>query len=182
MQASRYNVNQRVDVFQVYFDLEQYPLLAFRIQSPNSKEIGATYAARVRKMRQLPCTWLREELRVIAPQSFGQYDATALLHELQRMNLDGFDVVDDVVLEADWRPSANAIAQFVARGVLDLAKSHLREALKDERHNVSDVTIDREGLFKGVVVEGQPALQIHVHSPMGTSRSLNKGKLASKGC
>jgi hypothetical protein len=165
-------VNQTIDIYPISLDLTQYPLAAFRILSPNVKEIGATYAARVRKIRKLPCTWLHEELRIIAPQSFGQHDATTLLHELQRMKLDGFDVIDDVALAVDWQPSANAIAQFIARGVLDLARSYLRETLKQERLAVSDVTIDREGLFKGVVVEGQPALQIHVHSPMGTSRSL----------
>ncbi len=165
-------MKQSVDVFAITFNLDQYPLSAFRIQSPNAKEIGATYAARVRKIRQLPCAWLREESCLVVPATFTQEAATAMLHELQQMKLDGFDVVDDVVPIPGWEPLANAIAQFVARGVFDLAKSHLREVMKDERKTFSDVTIDRDAVFKGIVVEGQPALQIQVRSPMGTSRSL----------
>jgi Piwi domain len=167
-------MNHRVDVFGIGFNTDQYPLSAFKIKSSNERDIGAIYAARVRKIRQLPCAWSPEELRIIAPSSFGQPDATTLLHELQQMKLEGLDVVDDVELDRTWQPSANTIAQFVSRGVLDLARDHLREFLKDECSLVGSITLDRAGLFKGIVVDNQPALQIHIHSPMGTNQSLEK--------
>lgn len=166
------SLNTVVDVFPLSFDMLRFPIVAYVIKSENAQEIGATYAARVRKMRQMPCAWVRKEQRLITPKAFAPKDATTLLQELQGMKLDGFDFVEGIELDPNWQPSPNEITQFIVRGVFDAAKGVMAAALKDEVFSKGIITVEREPILKGVVVHGQPSVQIGIHSPMNSQQTL----------
>lgn len=161
-----------VDVFPIHFDLSQYPLAAYDLQAQNAIEIGGTLAARIRSIKHVPAAWIKTEKLLITPQSFSMQNVLEVVEELWTMELEGFDLVENVTLRNDWSPSAEAISQFVVRGILDFAKSTVKNILSKERFIVRNVIIDRSYELKGIVLHNQPALQITVNSPMSSSQKL----------
>lgn len=175
-----------VDIFPLSLDTTKLTINAYTLQSTNAYEIGATFAARVRKLRQVPCAWLKDEQRIVAPSNFALEDGLNLLQELQEMKLEGFDFVEGLEQVNGWTPSPNAIAQFIALGVFDQAKSAMAHVLKNEVFRKGIIAVEREPVLKGVVVHGQPALQIGIRSPMDSAQTLEefyrtRGQAALKG-
>jgi Piwi domain len=162
-----------VDVFPIDFDLAKFPLSAFRIQADNDVEIGATLAARVRKMRNIPCAWVRDERILVAAATLTHENLVSVVEELWNMQLEGFDLVNSVYQKQNWQLTSEAIAQFVAIGVLDEAKGVMKSALSKDTHKVKVVNVDREADLKGFSVDGKPVLQITLSSPMSSSTKLS---------
>lgn len=162
-----------VDVFPIYFDLQAFSLTAFQIKADNSNEIGATFAAQVRSRRRIPCAWVKNECVLIVPSTFSSKNANEVLHELWNAKIEGFDqviAIDDLV---GWQATAESVAQFVAIGMSDKAQNSIRPMLKTEKLTVKMINVERVADFKGVVVNGEPALQITVRSNMDSTVKLS---------
>ncbi len=162
-----------VDVFPIQFDLKAYPLAPLHIEADNRDEIGATFAAQVRTRRNVPCAWVKEEQILIAPVSFSSKSANEVLNELWNAKIEGFDQViriDDIV---GWQVTAESVAQFVAIGMADKAQAYVRNVLRSEKLSVKMIGVQRVADFKGIVVYGQPSLQITVRSEMDSTVKLS---------
>lgn len=161
-----------IDIFSLGFELDKYPLIAYKINAKNAGEVGAVLAARVRKMRNIPCAWVKNERILVAPTQLTQEILMSVVKELWEMRLEGFDLVLGVNQEESWQPSPNAIAQFVVKGILDDAKGNLKAALKAEEFKRKTIIVERQAKPKGTFVEDSPALQITVKSPMSSTQKL----------
>lgn len=165
-----------IDVFPIRFDLEHYPLIAYRIEAANPDEAGGVLAARVRKMSRIPAVWLRGQNCLITSAAFSLEKANALLGQLHQMALPALATLTAITPIPGVAITPAIIAQFVAEGILDLADSEdaVSDALRGDHVTVGkNVQITRQAQFKGLVLDGTtPALQITVRSTMSSQQSL----------
>lgn len=161
-----------VDVFPIYFDTDQYPLTAYNIVAENAVEVGAKFAYRVRKLRETPCAWIKGENILVVPQSFGYQDLRSMLQETWEMQLEDFGLIQDFQQQENWLPSANVLAEFVANAIFDDVKHLTKNPLGGKARTFGRVRVVRKPHLKGIVVDGTPALQITVTSPMSSTQTL----------
>jgi hypothetical protein len=146
-----------IDVFPIYFDLEKYPLTAYKINTNNPSEIGHSFAYQIRKNISHPSVWFAEDQILITPASVSEEQVKELLQDLWNSKTRGFGEVRSIG-STTWQPTPKAIAHFVARGILEDLK-------RTEKHFGRKPVVD----FKGVEVNGHPALQMSVRSPISST-------------
>jgi hypothetical protein len=157
-----------IDVFPIYFDLEKYPLTAYKINTNNPSEIGHSFAYQIRKNISHPSVWFAEDQILITPASVSEEQVKELLQDLWNSKTRGFGEVRSIG-STTWQPTPKAIAHFVARGILEDLKRTEKHFGRKPVHSIKGVIVQREVDFKGVEVNGHPALQMSVRSPISST-------------
>jgi hypothetical protein len=152
-----------IEVFPVR--TEAFPkLFAYRLdtQGGDVSTIGGKLAYRLR--RTFPGYWVWTSRRVVtdSPQ-----DATAMMcvvEDFWREQADVFGALQEVVEDPHWQPTAQAQADFVARGLLADLEIEIRGLLVPKAQDLGNVRVELVHELRGWVVTGQPAVSISVSS------------------
>ena len=161
-----------VDVYPINFNEENYPISAYTIDASNADKIGGTFASKVRSATNSPAVWVKSEKVIVVPSDTSSDQLNSVLKELWANKQDGFEHVNGIQSIENWVSTPDALAQFVAIGILGRSFSELKETLDKHKKRTNIVVSQRKADFKGIVVDNKPALQITVRTSMRSYEKL----------
>jgi len=164
-----------VDAFLITFDTHVYPLVAYGLKGGKAaSEQAGRLAFRVRKSLGIPCAWAWQGFRLVAASELTADRLQKLLEDLwANKELQGFEQITGVYPDPNWIPTASAIADFVVRGVLNNdADQVVRASLDGDAVRGRKLAIEKAASWRGIVVGGQPAVQVHIDSNLVSQQTL----------
>ncbi len=135
-------------------------LTAYRVITRNdsARKVGARLAAELREV--FPGEWVWVGGRILTDQAPNPVKLVMMLDQLKPHYRD----VEGLEEDFSWQPSADHLADFVARGPLLRLEDLLLEALAKTAYGIKKTRTQREYRIRTWTVDNQPALSITVVS------------------
>ncbi|MBK8032498.1 MAG: hypothetical protein IPO91_26845 [Chloroflexi bacterium] len=136
------------------------PLTAYRILTRNdsARKVGARLAAELREV--FPGDWVWVGGRILTDQAPNPVKLVMMLDQLKPH----FRDVEALEEDFAWQPTADHLADFVARGPLLRLEDRLIDALAKTAYGIKNTRTQREYRIRTWTVDNQPALSITVVS------------------
>lgn len=173
--------NKNLTVFAEFFPINQEalpPLFAYQLQLTGTRQnnnlatMGGKLAYRLR--REFGGHWVWTANRLVSdlpPKEEAEFKM--VLANLWNEQVAIFKSLQKVKPDEYWQPSPQALADFVARGLLADLDSDIRHLLTQDSLRLGKARLERVHEIRGWVVAGEPALSISVASRVVYLQDLN---------
>jgi hypothetical protein len=145
------------------------PLIAYKLdcRDDESSITGGKCAYRLR--RTFAGHWVWTGHRIITDNPRTSVEVERVIEALWQEQPDIFSNLQAIVQDPEWQPTAQAQADFVARGLLMGLEPEIRQGLAARAQDLGRVRVELAHEVRGWVVDGQPAVSLSI-----TSRLLSK--------
>lgn len=137
-------------------------LTAYRldINSGDFSAVGGKLAYRLK--RTFPGHWAWVGNRVVTDEPQPESNIMDVVTTLWAEQAETFRGLRRVSLERQWTPPAQAIAEFVARGLLSDYENEIRAKLSAKRQDLGNAYVERVYDIRGWEVGSEPAVSLSV--------------------
>ncbi|MFQ3566857.1 MAG: hypothetical protein SNJ59_07640 [Aggregatilineales bacterium] len=112
----------------------------------------------------LPGFWLWLAGRIVTDTPPNPVNLLMALDEARRALSEALQPVEQLEEDYGWKPTAETLAQFVARGPAAVLEAEIRAALAETTFAIKSMRIERDYRIRGWSVGGAPALALSVAS------------------
>lgn len=140
------------------------PLYAYRVVLAPGEiaKVGGKLAYRLRHL--FPGNWIWTYDRILTDLRPDPNMLAEAVDSIIRQDTKTFSAVVGLEEDAYWTPTAEALADFVARGPLDQLGEAMRAALAKTNFTLRNARVEREHRIKTWVVDDQPAVSFSIVS------------------
>lgn len=138
----------------------------------NPNTIGGKLAIRMKK--DLNGHWTYTSHRLITDKKADPEAIQPIIEQLWKTQAETFRNLTGIRLDPEWTPTAQAMADFVARSIEDDQHYAIRAALANEKADLGNARVEREAELRGWVVNNQPAVSVSVSSHLVLTSDLSQ--------
>lgn len=140
------------------------PLAAYKldVSGSDASVIGGKLAYRLRK--EFSGHWVWTDYRVVTDTPISEEETSSVVESIWSEQQEIFRDLRRVYRDADWRPSPQAQADFVATGLFPDIEPKICQILSKNVVDLGNARVDREHEVRGWVVENEPAVSVSVSS------------------
>ncbi|HLG79115.1 MAG TPA: Piwi domain-containing protein, partial [Ktedonobacteraceae bacterium] len=132
--------------------------------------VGGKFALHL--AQAFPGRWVWSEKHILADQPQSEAAMQQVIEKLWQEHPDPFAQLMRVTQDVTWPVTAQAQADFVARGIIPERMGALQKILGKHARTLGSVQIVREVAVRGWVVAGQPALSLTLSSRVAAVQDL----------
>lgn len=144
------------------------------VRNGDHTTVGGKFSYRCRKNFPGHWVWTEHEHRLLTDQLQTEQALQALIETLWGEEAETFQTLRTIQQDSFWKPTAQGLADFVARGLVLDRQAAINDALKSYTKRLGNIQIERAVDIRGWVVEGKPAISVSI-----TSHLLSKQDLKS---
>jgi hypothetical protein len=141
-----------------------------QVRSGDLATIGGKLAYRLQKM--FKGHWLWSERRIVTDSPQSDEAFKPVIAALWREQPDTFQGLLAIQQDAAWRPTAQTLADFVARSLFRDFQPEVNQVLAASSQDLGRIRIQRTCEVRGWVVRGQPAISISIVSRLLAKQDL----------